>query len=88
MLAAMGMAAWDEPQLQGRVTGRGSHPHAALWAQDKPFPTGVIPVMLAHTCGWLFYFQPVPISLAQSWGGISVPVHSGLSGCLNKSTTH
>ena len=61
--AAVGMAAWDELQLEGMVLGRGSHPQATLQAHSKPFLTGLIPVMLAPTCGWLFYFQPVLISL-------------------------
>lgn len=33
--AAMGMAAWDEPQLEDTVLGGGSWPQAALWALGK-----------------------------------------------------
>lgn len=61
--AGVGMAAQDEPQLEGVVLGRGSHPQATLQAQGKLFLTGLIPVMPAPASGWLFHFQPLLISL-------------------------
>lgn len=86
-LAAMGMAARDEPQVQGMVLGRGCHPQVTLWAQGKLFLIGLIPAVLAHGCAWLICSQPVPISWSSHGGGISVRVHNVLPGHLNKSPT-